>query len=166
MSRRERPPYAWTPGIPLERRIPCGTSPPLNRRRRIRRIFCLWHKIPQTRFRIPSNAGSHAQGARSRRARCGPLAYWSTLASRHGAPFATSPVENAADEVPHPLKAGSDAQGAGRRCVLDVREPPGNAAHQVPRLTICGLALQDRGARISYAPRSSRKRAECGTSPC
>ena len=38
MSRRERPPYAWTPGIPLERRIPCGTSP-LNRRRRIRRIF-------------------------------------------------------------------------------------------------------------------------------
>ena len=31
-----------------------------------------------------------------------------------------------------PLKAGSDAQGAGRRCVLDVREPPGNAAREVP----------------------------------
>ena len=31
--------------------------------------------------------------------------YRSTLASQHGAPFATSPVENAADEVPQPSKA-------------------------------------------------------------
>ena len=30
------------------------------------------------------------------------------------------------------LKAGSDAQGAQGRCVLDVRETLRNAAHQVP----------------------------------
>ena len=34
------------------------------------------------------------------RARCGPLAYWSTLGIAHGASLATSPVENAAHQVP------------------------------------------------------------------
>ena len=34
-----------------------------------------------------------------------------------------------------PLKAGSDAQGAQVRCVLDVRERLWNAAHQVPQPT-------------------------------
>ena len=37
-----------------------------------------------------------------------------------------------------PLKAGSEAQGAQVRSVLDVRERLWNAAHQVLRLTLAG----------------------------
>ena len=52
-------------------------------------------------------AGSDAQGARCRRARCGPLAYWSTLGIAHGAGLVTSPVENAAHHrFRFPLKRG------------------------------------------------------------
>ena len=118
MSRRERPPYAWTPGIPLERRIPCGTSP-LTADDGSAAFLFHGTKCSASGSASYQNAGSRPQGVRRRYARCGPLAYWNTLASRHGAPFATSPVENAAHQVPHPLKAGSRPQGVQRRCVLE-----------------------------------------------
>ena len=41
------------------------------------------------------------------------------------------PLQNAAPEVLQLQKAGSDAQGAQGRCVLDVRETLRNAAREV-----------------------------------
>ena len=46
-----------------------------------------------------------------------------------------------------PSKAGSDAQGAQVRCVLDVRERLWNAAHQVPQLTTRRLRRLPSGRR-------------------
>ena len=58
------------------------------------------------------------RGTQGQHARCGPLAYWSTLASRHGAFFATSPVENTADEVPLPKSRSSGARRAKAMCAV------------------------------------------------
>ena len=77
------------------------------------------------------NAGSGLQGARCRRARCGPLAYWSTLGIAHGAFFATSPVENTAPEVLHPLKRRFSGARRTEPMCTGVHEAPWNAAPEV-----------------------------------
>ena len=46
------------------------------------------------------------------------MAYWNTLVSRHGALFATSPVENTADEVPLPKSRSSGARRAKAMCAV------------------------------------------------
>ena len=195
MSRRERPPYAWTSGIPLERRIPCGTSP-LNHRRRIRRIFLFVAQdaADEVPYPIKKRVLRSRKASRVDVRGAGP---WPTGVRKppwnaaHQVPHPTKmrvlvrkasradargaglwpteirePPENAAHQVPHPLKRGFSSARRPEAMRTGVREPLENAADEVPQLITCGLALQDRGARTSYAPRSSRKRAGYATSPC
>ena len=54
---------------------------------------------------------------------------------------------NATREVPHPLKRGFSSARRPEAMRTGVREPLENAADEVPQLTTCGLALQDREAR-------------------
>lgn len=56
-------------------------------------------------------------------------------------PNASQAPQNAASRVPQETQAGSGPQGAGRRCVPDVREPAGNAAGQVPQQTQAYLGI-------------------------